>query len=85
MRIETKTVTFEYKVFYVGERIRPTSTSSTLEDGIYIVTEYCEPIYNGDEAVVFVQGHQYGIGTEYLLPADDPFFTSSEMFGEGQS
>ena len=68
MEIKTVTYTETYKMFEVGERIRPTSPRCSLEPGEYIVTKCIAPLFAGEESVVFVEGHKYGISTEYLEP-----------------
>lgn len=65
---KTKTFKQEYNYFKVGAKITSTSESRCpLEYGvIYTVVEMLEPSYAGDEAVCFVEGHKYGVTTEYF-------------------
>jgi pimeloyl-ACP methyl ester carboxylesterase len=70
MRIEAKTFRVEYKMFDVGERIRPASSRCPLEAGEYVVTSCVAPSSPGDDSTVFVEGEPYGVGTEYLESAD---------------
>ena len=42
-------------------------TSSVLNvEQVYRVTKCHEPMYAEDEAICFVEGHRYGVSTEYL-------------------
>jgi len=63
----TRTFEVTYNYFDVGATVTPTSTRSPLEIGRhYIVTKCYEPKYAGDDCIVFVEGVDYGISTEYL-------------------
>ena len=66
MRIERTTFTQEYKVFAIGERIRPCSRRSGLPDGVYVVTDYHPPLESSEVGVVFVAGEQYGMDACYF-------------------
>lgn len=68
MRIEAIAFRVEYKMFEPGERIRP--TSCPLDPGEYVVTSCSAPVSPGDDSVVFVEGRQRGVGTEYLGSVD---------------
>jgi hypothetical protein len=70
MRREAITFRIEYKMFEPGERIRPTSSRCPLGPGEYVVTSCVAPISPGDDSTVFVEGHQWGVGTEYLESVD---------------
>lgn len=70
MRREAITFRVEYKMFEPGERIRPTSSRCPLDPGEYVVTSCVAPISPGDDSTVFVEGHQWGVGTEYLESVD---------------
>lgn len=70
MRIEARTFRVEYKMFDVGERIRPTSSRCPLEPGEYVVTSCVAPSSPGDDSTVFVEGEPWGVGTDYLESAD---------------
>jgi hypothetical protein len=70
MRREAFTVRVEYKMFEPGERIRPTSSRCPLDPGEYVVTSCVAPIAPGDDSTVFVEGRQWGVGTEYLESVD---------------
>jgi hypothetical protein len=70
MRREAKTFRVEYKMFDPGERIRPTSSRCPLDPGEYVVTSCVAPISPGDDSTVFVEGQQWGVGTEYLESVD---------------
>ena len=73
MRIKRATFTQEYKVFAIGERIRPCSRRSGLPDGVYTVTDYYPPLESSEVGVVFVAGGQYGMDACYFeaLPFQD--------------
>ena len=67
MRYETRTFEIKFKVFEVGEKVRPTSPRCPLEPGEYIVTRCVLPLCASDDnSVVFVEGHKYGVSEEYL-------------------
>lgn len=67
----TKTFEKTYKYFEPGTLITPTSNRCPLEYGkIYTVIECSEPMDCMDEAIVFVEGHQYGVRTEYLTEVE---------------
>jgi hypothetical protein len=70
MRVETITFEVSYKVFDVGEKVRPSSNRCTLEPGVYTVTSCVTPSFPGDYTIVFVEGHRTGVSAEYLVPAD---------------
>jgi hypothetical protein len=70
MQIEAITFRVEYKMFEPGERIRPTSSRCPLDSGEYVVTRCRAPISPGDDSIVFVEGRQRGVETEYLQSAD---------------
>ena len=70
MRREAITLRVEYKMFEPGERIRPTSSRCPLDPGEYVVTSCVAPISPGDDSTVFVEGQQWGVGTEYLESVD---------------
>lgn len=62
----TKTYTVEYNSYNVGDFITSTSRRCSLERGeIYKVTACSEPKYAGDDCVVFVEGREHGLSTEY--------------------
>ncbi|GMU26239.1 MAG: hypothetical protein AMXMBFR16_11440 [Candidatus Uhrbacteria bacterium] len=62
-----KTFVVEFNFFTPGTLVTPTSPRCPLESGkVYTVTKCVEPLCYGDEAVVFVEGHEYGVSTEYL-------------------
>ena len=65
-------LTFEewYNYFEVDTWIIACSSRCCLDaDKIYQVTKMFKPGYAGDEAVVHLKGHPYGVGTEYLREA----------------
>jgi hypothetical protein len=65
MRIESKTVTVEYNVFDVGERVCPASSECPLPPGIYTVTKYLPPTLPYEQSgVVFLEGHKTGLLSE---------------------
>ena len=70
MRWEKAIYEVQYKVFDIGERVTPTSPRCPLDPGIYTVTEYHRPRHEGDEVVVFVEGHKTGVSGEYLTSVD---------------
>jgi hypothetical protein len=70
MRREAITVRVEYKMFEPGERIRPTSSRCPLDPGEYVVASCVAPISPCDDSTVFVEGYQWGVGTEYLESVD---------------
>jgi hypothetical protein len=61
-----ETFVVEYKMFDVGEKIKPTSNRCPLEEGVYTVVECHAPRFPGDDSVVFVEGRATGVSTEYL-------------------
>ncbi len=69
MRWEEITWTEKYKMFEVGELITPTSTRCPLASGVYEVEECKAPKFAGEQSMVFVKGHRYGVSTEYLARA----------------
>lgn len=74
MRMETRTWDEEYRMFDVGERIRPQATSrAPLLPGVYTVTR-CEPPLGPMErgAWVWVEGRQHPVQTTYLTAAEEP-------------
>ncbi len=63
----TKTFTVEYEFFTVGAKVVPTSPRCPLSMGkVYTVTKCIEPLCYGDDAIVFVEGHEFGVSTTYL-------------------
>jgi len=67
----TKTFTVTFNWFAPGTIVTPTSTRCPLESGkFYVVTECHEPSFPDENAVVFVQGKQIGLSTEYLREAE---------------
>lgn len=65
-----KEFTVEYNYFEPGSKITPTSRRCPLEMGrVYVVEKCIEPRYAVDGCIVFVEGHKYGIDTEYLREA----------------
>jgi len=65
-----KTFIETYNYFEPGTFVTPTSRRCVLVAGrVYKVVRCHEPLYAGDEAVVFVEGHRSGIRTEYLREA----------------
>jgi len=72
MRWEKVIYEVQYKVFDIGERVTPTSPRCPLDPGIYTVTKYHGPRHEGDEVVVFVEGHKTGVSGEYLTSVDNP-------------
>ena len=80
MRIEEITWTEKYKMFEVGERIVPTSRRCSLNPGIYVVTKCVAPICAGDESVVFVEGRDTGISTEYVTAVQEIVGSNKNKF-----
>ena len=71
MRMEQKTFTVEYRMFDVGERVRPSSPRCPLRSGIYVVSRCLAPMFAGEEATVFVEGREHGVSAQYLMAADE--------------
>lgn len=67
---EQVSFTWRYKVFEVGERVRPTSPRCPLDPGVYTVSKYVRPLFYDDTPVVFVEGRDTGLTVEYLESAD---------------
>ena len=62
-----KTFEVEFEFFDVGAKVVATSPRCPLDMGkVYTVTKCVEPLCYGDSAVVFVEGHAYGVSTEYV-------------------
>ena len=72
MRWERAIFEVQYKVFDVGEKVTPTSPRCPLDPGVYTVTKCHKPLYEGDETVVFVEGHATGVSGEYLTSVENP-------------
>lgn len=70
MKIEEKTFTntVRYKMFDVGELIVPVSPRAPLCAGPYKVVRCLPPDCVDDEAIVFVEGHKFGMTSEYYGP-----------------
>lgn len=67
-RSKTFTITFNY--FEPGTYVTPTSRRCVLEPGtIHKVIECHEPLFPGEDAIVFVEGKRTGLSTEYLREA----------------
>lgn len=64
--IRQRTFTVTYNYFEPGTIVEPTSTRSSLEPGQYKVLSCHEPRFDGDDAVVFVEGRGVAVRTEYL-------------------
>lgn len=62
----TKTFDVEYNYFDPGTFVEPTSSRSSLPDGRYKVTECVEPRFPEDHCVVFIEGRDTAVRTEYL-------------------
>lgn len=59
--------TFEYNYFKPGTLVTPTSRQCPLEaERIYKVCRCSEPMFIGDEAICFVEGHETSVSTEHL-------------------
>lgn len=71
MRKVKKSFEIEYNEFEVGEMVKPTSNRCPLEPGVYKVTKFIPPMTHEDSAVVFVEGHEYGIETTYLRSVEN--------------
>lgn len=70
--IKTFTTQLEYDEFEPGEIIVPRQYLLTLPPGKYVVTRFHHPLYAGDEPVVFVQNHRFGLNPhEFKLENDD--------------
>ena len=70
-----KLVELHYNYFEPGTLVTPTSPRHPLDMGKqYVVTQCIEPRYEGDEGVVFVQGRDLGVTSNYLrdVNADEP-------------
>jgi hypothetical protein len=65
----TKTFTVTYNYFEPGDLVTPTSTRCPLDPGVYKVEMCFKPAYPGDECIVHIEGHQYGVSSEYLREA----------------
>lgn len=69
---QVKTFSVEYNWFAPGTVVTPTSNRSPLERGHhYTVTKCLEPKFAGDECVVFVEGREQGVSTNYLKAIDE--------------
>lgn len=67
MKIREVTITVKYKVFEVGELVKPTSSRCVLPPGVYVVTKFIPPpIPYALDGTVFVEGKKYGVSAEYL-------------------
>lgn len=56
------------KVFAVDDIVQPTSHRCPLPPGEYRVIEFIEPIVPFELfGTVFVEGHKFGVGAEYLI------------------
>lgn len=63
----TKDFTIEYNYFEPGTLVTPTSNRCPLEYGkTFKITMCREPMWPGDDCVVFVRGRTTGISSEYL-------------------
>src|SRR5215213_10293557 len=74
MRRELILFRVEYTMFDPGERIRPASPRCPLPPGDYVVARCVKPLVPGDGSIVFVEGRDRGVDTEYLTTAgaEDP-------------
>lgn len=62
-----KTCSVEVRVFAAGDIVRPASSRCCLPPGEYRVVRFIEPIVPHElTGTVFVEGHHFGIGAEYL-------------------
>lgn len=71
MRKVTLTWVEEYNIFEVGDVVRPCSSRSSVPDGRYVVTNSHTPLYAGDMPIVFLEGHRWGVDSQYLDLADE--------------
>ena len=87
MRLMELTETRSYKLFDVGERVKPTAgvMRCDLERGIYVVMRCEPPLYLEDEASVILDGQSGWYSTKYLISIDDPVGRETEKppAGEG--
>jgi hypothetical protein len=70
MKVETKTftVTVEYKMFEVGEKVVP--LTDVLTPGVYTVKECIAPIDEQQEdSILILEGVQYGENGREFRPA----------------
>lgn len=81
----SKTFTVTYNYFEPGTYVTPASQRSVLSHGdgslLFKVTQCLEPNFPEDTCIVFVKGHRYGVGTEYLRAATSEELIKGERLG----
>lgn len=87
-----RTVTFEeeYEYFEPDTLVTPSSRRSVLEvEHVYRVTGCQAPMFPGEEAICFIEGHPYGVDTCFLrtvslheLNADQTMLTRPNFWSE---
>lgn len=71
MRMETIDLKVTYKVFDIGEKVRPSSIRCPLPYGTYTVVKFCVPQSSGECSGVFLAEREYGVDTTYLEPVEE--------------
>ena len=68
MKTESYTITVEYKVFDVGEKVRPNSPRACISPGIYTVKEYSHPNSGEDAGSIILEEEPTGYSSYYFSP-----------------
>jgi len=66
MKLEIYQWTQEVKIFEKGDKVTPTSKKCALDAGVYVVERCIPPLVVGADVIVFVEGRDVGVSSEYL-------------------
>ena len=67
MKIKSETITFEWKAYEPGDRVKPSSPKCSLPPGIYTVRKFYDPSLPFEcDGTVILEGRKFGFNASHL-------------------